>query len=457
MLIPRILLERYNKPIPRYTSYPPATFFSNEFKPVDYIDVVLKSNQEDPQNISFYIHVPFCRSLCWFCGCNTQVCNDRGQYESYFSALQKEILLLRPLLAKERKVSQVHWGGGTPNSVPLSLVKETMDLIYSEYDFIENPEVAIECNPAYLDKNDVDYLFAAKFNRISLGVQDFNPSVLKAINRQPSKIPLEELVEYLKKMGMVVNLDFIYGLPLQTAEGFKETILKALEISPQRLVTFSYAHVPWTKKNQLKLEEKGIPPTEEKIKMQEIAYFLLTNGDYRAIGMDHYALEDDELSIVLKNNMLHRNFQGYCTRRTTGQVYAFGSTGISQVKKAYAQNIKNTNQYIEIVESGNFPIERGYILTSDDNICREIITQVMCNKYIDWDELSNRLSLPREEILRACRYDPVKLNELQEDGLLIFDDKKIMVTNTGHFFIRNIASIFDPWLSQEQDKYSKTL
>lgn len=324
MNIPTHLLEKYNVPTPRYTSYPPANYFHEDYTNEDVNNALIASNSAHPQNISLYIHIPFCNKLCFYCGCNTIISRENKLMDSYIETLKKEIVLLKSKLDKNRKVSQVHWGGGTPNYLPIEKIESIMSTLNDNFDFIPQAEVAMECHPWHLTYDYVDRSIKIGFNRLSLGVQDFNDKVMESINRNHSEIPIPELVDYIRKQGIDVNLDFIYGLPFQSVETFTETIKQAIEISPNRLVTFSYAHVPWVKKAQKKLEKYDLPDANEKVKLFEVAYDLLTSNGYKAIGLDHFAKETDELYLALDEKKLHRNFQGYCTRETTGQVYALG-------------------------------------------------------------------------------------------------------------------------------------
>jgi oxygen-independent coproporphyrinogen-3 oxidase len=315
---------KYNKPGPRYTSYPPANFFNTNYTEDDYKKSLILSNQQEPQNISLYIHIPFCPKLCFFCGCNTAHMQKNTLIERYIKAIIKEIKSVSKYINKSRKITQIHWGGGTPNSISISLIAEIMDTIRSEFSIAINHEIAMECNPAYLEFEHIKQFSEIGFNRLSLGIQDFDNNILKNLNREPSKYPINDLAKYIKQIGFQgLNIDLIYGLPGQTIESFKRNIEKAIEISPERLVTFSYAHIPWIKPMQKKLEKIGLPTTEEKINMFFNAYNMLTKNGYTAIGMDHYAKPNDSLTIALKQKKLHRNFQGYCTKETTGQVYGF--------------------------------------------------------------------------------------------------------------------------------------
>ncbi|MCG8697543.1 MAG: radical SAM protein, partial [Bacteroidales bacterium] len=263
------LIEKYNVPVPRYTSYPPANHFKEDFSEKDYLALVDESNSEGDKNISIYLHIPFCKKICHYCGCNACAIGTGNKVKPYLNALKKEITLLTNRLVDNRKVSQIHYGGGTPNALQASELKELNELVFSNFDFIEKPEIAIECNPAYVDKAYLDVLLEAGFNRFSFGIQDFNQQVLDTVNRDGSQLPVESLVQKIKghDANNGVNLDFIYGLPFQTRESFLKTIEKAIAINPDRLVTFSYAHVPWMKKQQSILEKHGLPSSSSKMDM----------------------------------------------------------------------------------------------------------------------------------------------------------------------------------------------
>lgn len=458
MQIPQQLIEKYNRPVPRYTSYPPANFFTTDFGPEDYVRILEHSNTEQPQNISIYIHIPFCPKICYYCGCNTHLTKDQNKMRVYVDALKKEILMVRGYLDKNRKVSQVHWGGGTPNSLPIEMIEEIMELIHANFDFIEKPEIAMECHPAMLDKMFIDKLVALKFNRFSLGIQDFDNNVLDNVNRDPSILPVKELVDMIRSHGnTAVNLDFIYGLPFQTEHSFAETISQAIEISPDRLVTFSYAHVPWVRKAQKILETQGLPSAEEKLGMFQTGFRLLTENGYDAIGLDHFAKPEDELSVAFRGKKLHRNFQGYCTRETTGQVYAFGATGISQLESAYAQNAKDTNTYVKSINEGRFTVEKGYELNPAQKIIRHVINEIMCNYYISWSEAAQLLQVSEKEIMETVNYELKQLEEFSGEGLLTFSDRELTVLDGGKFFVRNIAASFDPGMKNATQKFSKAL
>lgn len=459
MLTEKELLEKYNKPVPRYTSYPPANFFHEEFTTVDFDQAIVESNDWNPENISFYFHVPYCKQLCYFCGCNSYGMRKDSSVKSYMDAMKKELQMVIGKLDKNRKVSQVHYGGGTPNAVDINYLKELNQLIFDNFELIDNAEIAIECNPAYLSKQQISELKTAGFKRFSLGIQDFEKEVLNAVNREVPFMELSSIIELLKADDpeVKVNLDFIYGLPKQSADQFARTIQKAVELKPDRLVTFSYAHVPWVSKIQKKLEVYDLPENEEKVKMNVIAREIMLKSGYKAIGMDHYALPDDELFIAQNSHALNRNFQGYCTQKTTGQVYALGVTGISQLGKVYAQNTKSIEDYIEAINKGKMTTIKGYKLSDDQVIIREAITELMCNNRVDLGKLETKFNIDLFELYKAIPDLTSNLSELIEDGVVEFNDNTIVVTEPGSLFVRNVASIFDPLIRTSGKQFSKPI
>lgn len=451
------LLNKYSLPVPRYTSYPPANFFNESFTADSYKEAIIESNKQNPQHISIYIHIPFCYHMCHYCGCNSQLLKDKNVVKEYIETLKKEIRMVLPLLDHSRKISQIHYGGGTPTSQPVSVLKEINRIILSEFECIENPEIAIECHPGYLDENYWNDLIDAGFNRISIGIQDFNEEVLKASARKPSRMVIEDIIHILRSKGISVNMDFIYGLPLQTTESFAETINKAISLKPDRIVTFSYAHVPWVNELQKNLEKIGLPSVSTKNEIYETAKKLLIDAGYKTIGLDHFVLANDELYEALQTKSLHRNFQGYCTRRTTGQVYAFGNTGISQLSTAYSQNAKDLNTYISSVNEGKYPITKGYILNKEEQITREVIASLMCNYTVSWSDIANRMNMSEKEVRNALNYSKEQLFDFQKDGIIEFSEDYITVLPEAAPFVRNVAASLDKLMVNNEKRYSKSV
>jgi oxygen-independent coproporphyrinogen-3 oxidase len=296
------------------------------------------------------------------------------------------------------------------------------------------------------------------FNRISLGIQDFREDVLKVVNREVPRHPVKEVVEYLRSNGFRgINLDFIYGLPMQTAESFKETIRQAIDIRPDRIVTFSYAHVPWVKEAQKQLETVGLPDAREKMNLFLQATSQLTEAGYCAIGIDHFTLPEDDLTLAFKTKQLHRNFQGYCTRETTGQVYAFGASSISQLSGAYAQNFKEITKYMDSVEATGFAIERGYALSRTEQLIRSVINRIMCNGGLNFGQVAEEYRLTVAKVKEMVAFEPAKFDSYISDGLMELTGDEIILSEKGFLCARNIAMALDPALKAGEGVYSKTV
>lgn len=457
MLIDKKLLEKYNTPTPRYTSYPPANFFTADFKYEKALEIIESSNSVQAQKISFYIHIPFCSQLCSYCGCNTHITHNKTVIRNYVNSLKKEILLYKSHISAEKKIAQIHWGGGTPDYLEIDQIKEIMNLFNSNFEYIDKPEIAMECHPAHLTINYMNELVNLNFNRLSIGVQDFEISVLNAVNRALPNIGIETIVTHLQNKNVSVNLDFVYGLPLQTLDSFERTIEKAIEISPDRIALFSYAHVPWVKPHQKSLEKYNLPQAGLKTDMFEMAFRKFTANNYISIGLDHFAKPNDELSVALSNKNLSRNFQGYCTRRTTAQVYALGVSGISQLNNAYLQNTKDLKEYSEKVSNHIFPFEKVCFLTPDEKIISHIITEIMSNRYLSFSAVQSTFNCSYDDILSITKLNLDTLRVFEKEGLLTLGVDDISVTHKGQFFLRNIASAFDPLMQNSSKLFSKAL
>lgn len=451
-------IKKYETRAPRYTSYPPANLFNSSVNNDVYKEQITISNSQNPQNISLYVHIPFCPQLCNFCGCTTFFNSDKNRLNRYITALLKEIDTVTALIDKKRNVTQVHWGGGTPNALDFSIIKEVMDKFRSLFKFAPNAEIAMECNPAYMDFADIDNYASAGFNRLSLGIQDFDQNVLKNIHRQPSKHPVNKLIAYMHRLGMKgINLDLVYGLPGQTPESFTAAAQKAADCDADRIVTFPYAHVPWVKPAQKALEALGLPDADQKLHAFVSANQALTSAGYKFIGMDHYCKPDDALAIASQNGNLKRNFQGYCTAETTGQVYGFGATSITQLHSGYIQNIKNPDKYIETIETQHLAVERGYILNSQEIMVREAINELMCNGLLDFNQCAQKLNVTPADIISATGYSPEKFQPFVKDGILSITDHCLTLRPDAFLAVRNIAVLLDPMMKDNGNMYSKTI
>lgn len=453
------ILLKYNQPVPRYTSYPPANYFKAGFTLENHIRLLEESNTSGESNISIYLHTPFCKQKCHFCGCNSLIWNNDQQTEEYIQALLTEIKnTFKYLDTKNRKISQIHWGGGTPNNLSLDQHKRVLDTIRELAQLLPSAEIAIECNPAYLDESYIIGLSKLGFNRISIGIQDFDLTVLKAINREPSALPLSTIMDIIRKNDFKgVNLDFVYGLPLQTIEGFKESIAKAISLKPDRIVTFSYAHMPSLLLGQANIQKETLPSDDEKLDMYLEARKLLIEAGYEVIGFDHFALPNDELTQAKNKKSLHRNFQGYCTRETTGQVYAFGSSGITQLGNAFIQNVKSTQDYIKAINTKGFATWKGYELNEYELICSKIIEEIMCNGFINLEEIAIDRNIEMSDLYKITGFSPDKLLHFINDKLVVIKQNAICVSETGMMVVRNIAMLFDPLIQNNSDVHSKTI
>lgn len=450
------IIEKYNQNLPRYTSYPPANFF-NEFSTSSYIKALQDSNNQNPSNISIYIHIPFCEQLCWYCGCNTIICNSNSQIHEYISLLKKEMNCIFELLDSTRIVTQIHFGGGSPNSLSIEQLESIIDVIRNKFTLHTKAEIAIECNPADIDLLYIEGLSKIGFTRISLGIQDFNSNVLDAVHRKVPKIPISLFTQKIHECKMEVNFDFIYGLPLQTPLSYRKTIEEAIALSPERIVTFSYAHVPGVKTHQKILEKYIFPTANEKIEMLTNAYLDLTQADYIAIGLDHFAKTKDSLSLALQEKTLHRNFQGYCTRETTGQVYAFGVSAITQLHNAFIQNTKDLDEYKINITNQGFAPKLGYNLSHEEILTGAVIEFILCNQSLDWKIVSNFLQYKQEDLQQMFKWNTNQLNTFIEDNLIINTPNGFEITEIGKYFLRNIASAFDSKLVNSKKTFSKTI
>lgn len=452
------VLKKFNQQGPRYTSYPTAPMFSPEFTSSDFTREIRDTNTElDRQPLSLYFHFPYCEKLCFFCGCNMIVTHDRAAIRLYNDYLKKEIDLLRPMLSENRKATQMHWGGGTPSYLYPDEVRDVGSYIKSRFDFDADLEASVEIDPRNLTREHMEAFREIGFNRTSFGVQDFNLKVQEAINRVQSEKITRQTVEWARELGFrSINLDLIYGLPHQTLESFATTVDKVIDISPNRLAVFNYAHVPWLKKHQNVIPSEAVPSPDERLAILGMTIEKLIGAGYVYIGMDHFAKPDDELAIAQRTNTLYRNFQGYSTK-AGADVYAFGVSAISQFENIYAQNQKNLKDYYSRIDSGAAATAVGYRMTRDDHIRKETIMQLMCNLEIDKRRVEAMFPIVFDEYFRS---DLAKLDVFVREGLLEVDDTSIRIIGSGILIIRNIAMCFDAYLEKmmrERPVFSKTV
>ena len=451
------LVKKYDRPGPRYTSYPTAPQFNENFSARNYIEEIQKTNQGDSlPDLSLYFHLPFCDTLCYFCGCNMIISRNRDRIKKYVDYVKKEVQLIKPYLNKNRKVSQLHWGGGTPTHLMPDEIRELSSFIHNEFEFTNDAENGCEIDPRELTKEHLIALRETGFNRVSMGVQDFNEKVQKAVNRiQPESIT-RQVVEWVRELNFhSINLDLIYGLPFQTVKDFESSVEKIIDISPDRIALFNYAHVPWMKKHMALIKSEDLPSPEEKLQILKMSVAKLTDAGYIFIGMDHFAKPDNELSIAMKEKKLYRNFQGYSTN-AGADLYAFGITSIGQFGRIYAQNIKNEKEYFAAIDSAKAPVAKGYYMSDDDVLRKYVIMKIMCDFELDFADVEHKFGIDFNDYFK---WGIKNLQEMVDDGLITLTNNKITVSEMGRLLIRNVAINFDGFIERQQDtaRYSRTV
>lgn len=445
------LVEKYNQPGPRYTSYPTALQFTPE---VDR-KAILEAIGKESGPISLYVHLPFCESLCWFCGCTTVITLNHGMADEYLDLLEKEVALLEPYLGANRNAIQVHFGGGTPSFLSPTQIRRLGGILKRVFTIDKKTEFGVELDPRCLTREHVTAFCELGMNRASMGVQDCNPEVQKAIHRiQPTEMNVRSL-EWLREHGVTsVNIDLIYGLPKQTVDSFAETLDEVVGYNPDRFAVFSYAHVPWMKPSQKILERTGLPSPDAKLAMLALITDKLSSAGYEYIGMDHFAKAQDELTIAQKASTLQRNFQGYSTHGGA-QIVALGMSAISQTAGTYRQNLKSLDAYRASILSGQPPIERGYQLTDEDLLRRAVIMQLMCNNRLNFSEFAGRCRDNNFTLHFGKELEALK--PLEADGLLKLNSDSIEVTQWGRYLIRNIAVRFDAYFTGGPKRHARTI
>ena len=453
MHVDRALLQKYNVPGPRYTSYPTAAHFGQEVD-ADAVREALVARRDEERPLSLYVHLPFCRRMCWYCACTKIITRDDEARRRYIDYLIDEIALKAEILPR-RDVVQLHFGGGTPTYLDPADLRRLGRALHDAFDFHDGGEFSVEIDPREVTPEHAAVLREIGFNRASLGVQDHDPKVQKAVNRiQPLEMT-QGVVDLLRATGFgSINLDLIYGLPYQTVDSFRTTLHQTLDMAPERLAIYGYAHVPWVVPAQKLLESKALPSAEVKLEMLAMIIEELTAAGYDHIGMDHFARPDDELAVALREGKLQRNFQGYSTWAGT-EIQALGMSAISQTDELYFQNAKELPAYYTRVGEGRLPVARGVRLTADDRLRRETIMAVMCRGRIDYGALSRELGV---DDLRGYFADAIaSLDELEADGLVVRHLDALEVTSTGRLFLRNIAMSFDAYLGDATRRYSMTV
>jgi len=449
-------LARYNRPGPRYTSYPTAPVWNDSFGPAD-LEKVHEQAEAAKSPVSLYMHIPFCESLCLFCACNVIIQKDKRVAPPYLEILKHEMQRVSRSVSKERAVTQFHWGGGTPTYLTPAQIEDLFGFTREHFTFAPDAEIGIEVDPRVTSREHLETLRKVGFNRLSMGIQDFHPLVQKTINRvQPFELT-GGLIQSARELGFEsINVDLIYGLPYQTAETFAHTVDQILELAPDRVALFSYAHVPWLKKQQGSFAGH-LPEGMQKFEIFRTGLLKFLEAGYLYIGMDHFAKPGDELAVSQQNRTLHRNFQGYTTK-AGADLYGMGITAISGIQNAYAQNHRDIPSWEKAVNERGIATMRGYHLSDDDRLRRAVISRLLCHTIVLKDEIS------REFAIDFDRYFADELTHLEpfrEDGLVFLDPSEIRTTWLGRIFIRNLAMIFDPYLEKQhlnaKPLFSKTL
>jgi oxygen-independent coproporphyrinogen-3 oxidase len=452
------LIKRYDKAGPRYTSYPTANLFDDRFTSDDYRAAVERSNSElDPKPLSLYFHIPFCDTVCFYCACNKIVTKMRDRATPYLEHLYREIEMQGGLYDRSRPVDQLHWGGGTPTFLNQDQMRSLMAKTGQHFTLMDNDqgEYSIEIDPREIDPEGVHFLREVGFNRMSLGVQDFDPRVQKAVNRiQSEEITFAAINAAREAKFKSVSVDLIYGLPFQSVDSFLVTLEKIMQARPDRFSVFNYAHLPTLFMPQRRINEEDLPSAAEKLEILQSVIRFLTEQGYVYVGMDHFARPDDELVIAQDKGLLYRNFQGYSTHADCDMV-AMGVTAISQVNDIYSQNVRDEDSYYQMIDDGKLPLMRGIRLSADDMLRRELITQLICNFKLDINQFMTKQEINFGQYFE----DEIKqLEIMQDDGLLNIDRDLITILPPGRLLIRNICMTFDAHLNDNQkNRFSKVI
>ncbi len=448
--------EKYSRPGPRYTSYPTAPEFSEEFTQDDLKEYF--KNQSDDRNLSIYVHLPFCRSACYFCGCNVIFTSKEDKKVRYLEYLQKELNILKKSLNTKRVVTQMHFGGGTPTFFSPEQLQKVISMIKEIFpNFSDDAEISCEVDPRFFTQEHMDVLKKGGCNRLSFGVQDINPDVQKTIHRIQPYETTQNVMNIARNAGIKsINIDLIYGLPNQRRKTFSETIKQVIKLNPDRLAVFNYAHVPWLMKTMRKFDETTFAPPSEKLEILKDTIEFFTSNGYKMVGMDHFAKPEDELFKAIEKGELHRNFQGYTTKGGADLI-GIGVTSIGNGLDYYSQNFKDLKQYENALDNGNLPVFKGYKLNKDDILRQDIIMELMSNFSLNIKRVEEKFNINFYEYFKDAINS---LDEFMEANLVSIKDDKITVSQTGTMLIRNICMPFDAYLKklpENKRRFSKTI
>lgn len=446
------LIKKYNYSGPRYTSYPTALEFNENYNEQDFLNA---TSRYPTQPLSLYVHIPFCHKLCYFCGCNKLITRQTQKVTKYLDILEIEIAK-RAKLFQNRIVTQMHWGGGTPTFLTDQEISRLITSLKSHFQFADNAEMSIEIDPREITSKTIDHLAQVGFNRLSMGIQDFNHEIQNLINREQDEHLIRSLIDQARKNHFdSISLDLIYGLPKQTVASFTETLNKVIDISPDRLSVFNYAHLPSRFAAQRKIKDNDLPSASEKLLILQTSIEKLTQSGYQYIGMDHFAKPTDELALAQQHNKLHRNFQGYTTQGDA-DLLGLGVSAISMLGDSYAQNQKDLKIYQQQVEKIGNGLWKGFTLDRDDLIRRDVIKQLICHFYLDKKVIEQQYDIDFDDYFAE---DLALLQPLQKDGLITIHSDTIQVAPKGHLLIRNICMCFDIYMRKmaRQQQFSRVI
>lgn len=451
------LIQRYDHAGPRYTSYPTAKQFHGDVNDDDYKAWISASNEDPiPATLSLYLHIPFCDTICYYCGCSKIVSKDKTKAPPYLDLLKKEIALQGELFTDDRSVSQIHWGGGTPTFLSNEQIADIMQMLHQHFHIKPDCETGIEVDPRTVDEPRIQYLRQLGFNRISFGVQDFDSKVQQAVNRVHSTEDIMQVIEAARQNQFEsINIDLMYGLPEQSIETFEQTLNHTIQVNPDRIAVYNYAHMPEMFKPQRRIDEQALPEPDQKLAILDLTIEKLQDAGYVYIGMDHFAKASDTLVKAQKSGTLHRNFQGYSTHANC-DIIAMGISAISRVGDNYSQNVRTIEEYSKCLKSEHLAIFRGIELEPDDVLRREVIHKLMCNYTLDIKRLEHKWQI---EFLEYFHNVLPALHEMVKDGLVTYNQTRLNITTEGRLLTRSICMLFDRYLQQDktQTNYSKVI
>ena len=446
------LLTRFDVPGPRYTSYPTADRFVEAFTESDYLQALDQrsgSAAARSQPLSLYVHIPFCESLCYYCACNKIITKHKDRAETYLRYLTREVDLHMAHLGQGHSVSQLHLGGGTPTFLSDDELRELMHMLKRNFNFVPGGEYSVEVDPRTVDEKRLAVLAELGFNRLSFGVQDFDPAVQKAVHRIQPVEQVFALVEASRKLGFEsVNVDLIYGLPQQTPESFDRTLAQVNELRPDRIALYAYAHLPERFKPQRRIHAAELPSGGAKVSMLARSIEAFEEGGYVYVGMDHFALPNDALAVAKRQGRLHRNFQGYSTQPDCDLI-ALGVSAIGRVGSTYSQNAKTMDEYCDLLDQGHLPVVRGLALTRDDIIRRNVIMAIMCQGSLQFESINASCLIDFKQYFAN---ELAQLKAMQDQGLVEVTEQGIQVTSMGWFFVRGVAMVFDRYLQADRNR-----